>query len=171
MDLATLLGILVAAALVLGSILMGGSGSYFFQKRKDGVVMTLADRMLFENGDAVLTEQANALLHKIVNILNALTVDIEIVGHTDDRPIQTRRYPSNWELSTARAVCVVRYMIQQCGMAPNLFSTAGYGDSKPRAIWQRIEELKLFSGKSMFQLVFNSQKRSTEEKTACPKVC
>jgi chemotaxis protein MotB len=57
---------------------------------------------------------------------------IRIEGHTDDVPIRTARYGSNWELSTARASAVVAYLIQEVGIEPRRLSAAGYGEFHPR---------------------------------------
>ena len=55
-----------------------------------------------------------------------------VEGHTDNVPINTARFPSNWELSTARAVSVVRYLSEVVGVEPDRFSAVGYGDTKPK---------------------------------------
>jgi chemotaxis protein MotB len=57
---------------------------------------------------------------------------MSIEGHTDDRPISTAIFPSNWELSTARATEVVRLLIEEGGIAPERLSAAGYGEHRPR---------------------------------------
>jgi chemotaxis protein MotB len=54
-----------------------------------------------------------------------------VEGHTDDVPIENKRFPSNWELSVARAVKVVKYFISKGNISPERLSAAGYGDSKP----------------------------------------
>jgi chemotaxis protein MotB len=54
-----------------------------------------------------------------------------VEGHTDDVPIENKRFPSNWELSVARAVNVVKYFISKGNISPERLSAAGYGDSKP----------------------------------------
>ena len=60
-------------------------------------------------------------------------MSLRVEGHTDDVPIQTGRYASNWELSTARATTVVTYLLQDAGLAPERLSAAGYGEFHPRA--------------------------------------
>jgi len=57
--------------------------------------------------------------------------DIRVEGHTDDLPISTKRFPSNWELSTARATSVVRYYLENYDVDPRQFSAAGYSEYKP----------------------------------------
>jgi chemotaxis protein MotB len=56
-----------------------------------------------------------------------------VEGHTDDRPISTAQFPSNWELSTARASAVLRYLVARHGIAPARMSAAGYADQRPVA--------------------------------------
>lgn len=97
-----------------------------------GIQLTLNDRLLFGSGSAQLTTDGLLLLGEISRIIKPLGREIRVEGHTDDRPISTALYPSNWELSTARAIRVVKYLIESGHIAPELLSAAGYGDSKPR---------------------------------------
>jgi chemotaxis protein MotB len=97
-----------------------------------GIQLTLNDRLLFGSGSADLTVDGLLLLSEISRIIKPLEREIRVEGHTDDRPISTAKYPSNWELSTARAIRVVRYLIETGKIAPALLSAAGYADSKPR---------------------------------------
>ena len=99
----------------------------------DGIHLTLDDKLLFDSGSARLTTGGEALLDRVARIIKPLKRTVRVEGHTDNRPIATSAYPSNWELSTARAVRVVKYLIQPAGIAPQYLAAAGYGDSKPRA--------------------------------------
>ena len=72
-------------------------------------------------------------MDRVARIIKPLKRTIRVEGHTDNRPIATSDYPSNWELSTARAVSVVKYLIHSAGIAPKCLAAAGYGDSRPRA--------------------------------------
>lgn len=99
----------------------------------DGIHLTLDDKLLFGSGSARLTTGGEALLDRVARIIKPLKRTIRVDGHTDSRPIATSAYPSNWELSTARAVSVVKYLSQSAGIAPQYLAAAGYGDSKPRA--------------------------------------
>lgn len=98
-----------------------------------GIHLTLDDRLLFASGSARLTMGGGALLNKVARIIKPLNRTIRVEGHTDNMPIATGAFPSNWDLSAARAVNVVKYLIDEAGIAPHLLSAAGYGDSKPRA--------------------------------------
>lgn len=99
-----------------------------------GIHLTLDDRLLFSSGSARLTDRGKAMLDRVAQVIKPLQRRVRIEGHTDNRPISNNIYSNNWELSTARAVSVVKYMIHQQGMGPHLFSAAGYGDSRPRVV-------------------------------------
>jgi chemotaxis protein MotB len=98
-----------------------------------GIHLTLDDNLLFASGSSKLTAGGTVLLEKVARIIKPLNRAIRVEGHTDNRPIATSVFPSNWELSTARAISVVKYLIDAGGIAPHLLAAAGYGDSKPRA--------------------------------------
>ena len=97
-----------------------------------GIQLTLNDQLLFRSGDAALTIEGKSLLDRVAAIIRPFNRNIRVEGHTDNIPIATVRYPSNWELSTERAIGVVKYLIDPGGILPNRLSAAGYGDSKPR---------------------------------------
>ena len=101
------------------------------QRSDRGVVMTLADRMLFQSGEAKLSPSSYALLKKIGMIVNSAHARVDIQGHTDDQPIRTHDFPSNWELSTARAVNVLRYLITDAGTSPHRLSAVGLSKYHP----------------------------------------
>ena len=96
-----------------------------------GIHLTLDDKLLFASGSAHLSTGGATLLDKVARIIKPLRRSIRVEGHTDNRPIATPLFPSNWELSTARAISVVKYMIDRAGIAPQSLSAAGYGDSRP----------------------------------------
>jgi chemotaxis protein MotB len=101
------------------------------QRSERGVVMTLADKMLFESGEAVLSPSSHELLKKIGMIVNSAHTRVDIQGHTDDQPIRTPDFPSNWELSTARAVNVLRYLVAEVGVSPHRLSAVGLSKYHP----------------------------------------
>lgn len=102
-------------------------------RTRNGVVMTLKDSLLFESAMADLTPAAFPRLAKIGRLIRRLDVPVEIEGHTDNRPIRTRRFPSNWELSTARAVSVLRYFIENRKIDAKQLSAVGRGPYEPVA--------------------------------------
>jgi len=96
-----------------------------------GLVMRLSDHALFDVGVAAISPQAIPLLKKVANIITRTSVDVRIEGHTDDLPIKTAQFPSNWELSTARAVKVLRYFTETGGIANQRLSAVGFGEFQP----------------------------------------
>jgi chemotaxis protein MotB len=100
---------------------------------KRGIQLILNDELLFTSGSARLTPQGIALLKRVARIVGPLDRRIRVEGHTDNVPISTERYPSNWELSTARAVQVVEYLSRDGHIPAASLSAAGYGASRPRA--------------------------------------
>ena len=87
---------------------------------------------MFDPGSAEITNAGRQVLGDIAAVIKDLNRRIRVEGHTDDRPIAAPTYPSNWELSTARAVNVVKYLIDENEIPPALFSAVGYGASKPK---------------------------------------
>ena len=98
---------------------------------REGLVMRLSEHSLFELGVATLSEQALALLQKIGAIIAKTAYFIRIEGHTDNLPIHTEMFPSNWELSTARAVNVLRYLIQNHNIDSQRLAAEGFSEFQP----------------------------------------
>jgi chemotaxis protein MotB len=92
----------------------------------------LKSSLLFGNGDASLDVPALELLGSIAEILKGQSNPIKVEGFTDNRPIRTPLFPSNWELSTARASAVVQLFVEE-GMTPSRFAVIGYGEHQPIA--------------------------------------
>jgi chemotaxis protein MotB len=99
-----------------------------------GVVMTLKETLLFDSGRAELLAQAYPRLEKIGRLIQTIQVPVEIEGHSDDRPIQSAQFSSNWELSALRAVTVLRYMIEKQEIDPRRLSAVGYSQYRPVAV-------------------------------------
>lgn len=97
-----------------------------------GLVLSLPERATFPVASADVTPDAQAVIDRVATTLEPLDVTVRIEGHTDDTPIRTVRYASNWELSTARASAVVARFIQQ-RVDPRRLSAAGYSEFHPRA--------------------------------------
>jgi chemotaxis protein MotB len=95
------------------------------------MVVELAENILFDSGQAELKDQGKAALQQVAQVLAQIpNRDFQVAGHTDNVPIHTRRFPSNWELSTARAVTVAKFLGEN-GVASARLSAAGYADSQP----------------------------------------
>jgi chemotaxis protein MotB len=98
---------------------------------KEGISVTIGEKLLFKTGIAKIEKRNNPALKILCPILKKTVCQIRIEGHTDDVPISNRRFSSNWELSAARAVNVVKYFISEGGILPERLSAAGYADSRP----------------------------------------
>ena len=96
-----------------------------------GLVISLASSSFFDEGNATLKPAAIGILRTISKTLKASRRDIMIEGHTDNTPIHTLQFPSNWELSTGRATNVVKWLITAAGLPPRRLSAAGYGEYYP----------------------------------------
>ena len=101
-----------------------------FEEESMHVVIT--DAVLFNSGSSILQETAREILSLTANISPELTESISVIGHTDDRPIRTAQYPSNWELSSARASAVVRFLLSQENSLPSdRYQAIGQGEFDP----------------------------------------
>jgi len=96
-----------------------------------GLVVHIMESALFREGSATLETKAKDILNIVYNEIAELPNHIRIEGHTDDREINTIRFPSNWELSTSRATEVVRYFIDNYKIPPDRISALGYGEFRP----------------------------------------
>jgi len=98
---------------------------------REGLVMRMSEHMLFGLGSADIAAEALPLLHKVGAIISKTAYLIRIEGHTDNLPIHTERYPSNWELSTARAVNVLRYFVKNHNVDPRRLAAEGFSEFHP----------------------------------------
>jgi len=98
-----------------------------------GLVVHVTESALFDQGSAEFQERARPPLDLVARALGELATNLRIEGHTDSRPISTARFPSNWELSTARAATVVRYLIDRHQWPPDRISALGYAEFRPLA--------------------------------------
>lgn len=98
-----------------------------------GVVVSLPEASAFGEGQADLSQAARHVIRELAVVLEADTGEIRIEGHSDDVPITTSRFASNWDLSAARATEVIRFLLAQTAIAPARLSAAGYGEFRPVA--------------------------------------
>jgi chemotaxis protein MotB len=102
-------------------------------ERRGLVVRVMTDKVLFDSGQATLQPKGEPLLEEVAQLLNVdKTHPITVEGHTDNEPIATAQFPSNWELSTARATTVVRFLIAH-GVGAGRLGAVGYADLHPFA--------------------------------------
>jgi chemotaxis protein MotB len=96
------------------------------------MVLVLPTDVLFDSGSAKLSTDGQSAIAEVAGVLATLNREFQVEGHTDNVPIKTSRFPSNWELSTARAVVVVKTMVD-AGMPGASLSAAGFGEFRPAA--------------------------------------
>jgi chemotaxis protein MotB len=98
-----------------------------------GLVVTLKEAGFFDSGDATVKPEALPLLEMVASSLSNYSNPLRIEGNTDNVPISTGRFRSNWELSTARATNIVHYLIERYHITPEKISAVGYGEFRPVA--------------------------------------
>ncbi|MGE5620318.1 MAG: OmpA family protein [Sphingomonadaceae bacterium] len=99
--------------------------------RQEGVAISVSGNLLFASGRADLRPDSLRVLQAVARALARLPNQVRIEGHTDDIPPSGTEYPSNWELSGARAVAVVRYLTEIEGIDPSRLSAAAYAQFQP----------------------------------------
>lgn len=113
-----------------------------------GVVVRVKGQMLFDSASAELRPESLLLLDEIARLAHRFPSGLSIEGHTDDLPIETAEFPTNWHLSADRAIAVLRYLITRGGLDPGRVSASGYADTRPlvandspghRAMNRRVE--------------------------------
>jgi len=106
-------------------------------KLQGKLTVNILDRILFDSGEADLKPGGEAVLRKVADILTEHTnLQVHVVGHTDNVPIRPgarSKFPSNWELSTARATAAVRFLSEKAGVDPRRLGALGYGEFRPIA--------------------------------------
>jgi len=101
---------------------------------KEGLLLTITEGVLFESGSAEVSGNARKIAKELSNLLvTDPPRDIRIEGHTDNVPINTSKYPSNWELSSARAINFMKVLLENKKLDPSRFSAIGYGEYRPVA--------------------------------------
>jgi len=98
-----------------------------------GLVVSLPESATFAPASTDITTGALELIARVAAAVQPFGQSLRIEGHTDNVPIHTREFRSNWELSTARAATVIRFLIERVGFDPRRLSAAGYGEFHPRA--------------------------------------
>jgi chemotaxis protein MotB len=99
--------------------------------RAEGVAITLSNALLFPSGGVELADDSKAALAKVAELLRPLPNDVRIEAHTDSLPTNSPVYPTNWELSAARAALVARYLIEAEGMEASRLSVLGFAEQRP----------------------------------------
>ncbi len=96
-----------------------------------GVIVRVKEGALYSSGKAVLDEKSKEVLDKIADMHSKYADSVQIEGHTDNIPMKSKKYPSNWELSADRAITAMKYMRDEGGVEGSKIGVAGYADAKP----------------------------------------
>jgi chemotaxis protein MotB len=122
-----------------------------------GLVISFSGQVLFEKAKADIKPSMVPILEKVGKVIKDIDNFVRIEGFTDNLPIKTDRFPSNWELSTARATAVLRFFVENMKFRPDKLSAAGYGEYKPnypnnseknRALNRKVDIVILYSSLS-----------------------
>jgi chemotaxis protein MotB len=113
------------------------SGDISVKKYGGELVVGVADRVLFERGEAALNKRGDKVMRRVAETIKANPERVfQVGGHTDNDPLGgalAEKFPTNWELSTARASHVVRFLIEQGGVDARQLVAAGFADQRPAA--------------------------------------
>lgn len=123
LDVATNIGAVLSSS--------GISGEVAVNNNAEGVLISISERLLFQAGSADIQPSAKAVLDQLAGMLKTIPNDVRIVAHTDPTPPVNPRYPTNWDLSTARAVNIVRYFVEYGGIEPARLTAAGQAEYHP----------------------------------------
>ncbi len=104
-----------------------------FEMTNKGFEVTITDYLLFglTSGSAAIVPEMKPFLNEMAEIIRQTSYLVSIEGHTDDRPVRSREFPSSWDLSTARAVTILKYLIVEEGISPLRLSAKGFGKYRP----------------------------------------
>lgn len=107
------------------------NNSIRLEQNERGITIHILDDILFPSGTAELSDSSRTILKKISMLLTNLPNDIRVEGHTDNVPISSPSYPSNWHLSVSRALNTAYYLINTEGLLPGKVSIVGYSEYRP----------------------------------------
>ena len=97
------------------------------------IVVRFADNLIFQSASAEIRDEVLPMLMLVGSVIAKLPNEIRVEGHTDNIPVGTALYPTNWELSSARATAVLRFLVEQAGLPAERAFAAGYGEFRPEA--------------------------------------
>ncbi|MFO7818437.1 MAG: OmpA/MotB family protein [Thermodesulfobacteriota bacterium] len=113
-----------------------------------GVLMRVNNGVMFASNSAALKPESKKVLMDVINLLKEYNFDLIVRGHSDDQYVKSNMYPSNWELSAARAIAALRYIVDNGGINSSRLKAVGYADTRPlvpntslknRAVNRRVE--------------------------------
>lgn len=101
------------------------------ENNENGLVIRISGGILFDSGSSRISPVGYPLLRKIGQLISRVPNRVRVEGHTDNVPISTGAFPSNWELSAARAVNILKFLLNETDIHPRRLSAVGYGASRP----------------------------------------
>ncbi len=126
-DVLEVLGEDVAQA--LAGLTEAGEVKIIYNER--GIIISLQGTVLYALGDAEIRPGAEPVMHEIAQAISRVKNYVAVEGYTDDIPISTAQFPTNWELSTRRATNLIRFLVDREGLSPDRFVAVGYGEYRP----------------------------------------
>ncbi|MGE3507424.1 MAG: OmpA family protein [Vicinamibacterales bacterium] len=108
------------------------AGQVEINRDRRGLIISIPETGAFPVGSADLSPALEAVMARLAQALERLPNAVRIEGHTDNVPIRTARFASNWDLSAARAISVVDVLLSRAAVSPSRISVAGYGEHRPR---------------------------------------
>lgn len=123
-----------------------------FEETSEGLMIRFPEKVMYASGSADLSDKGKLAVTNVAKVLQRFTYKVRIEGYTDDVPISNSQFRSNWELSSARAISVMRELVDSNGMPASRFMVAGWGEYHPivdnanaenRAMNRRVEMLIL----------------------------
>ena len=118
---------------ILFSEKIAGNENINYLKDGRGLVIRMNNSILFDTGSAIIKKDALKTIDEIIETVSKIDNNVVVEGHTDSTPIKTDKFPSNWELSTARATNIIAYMLKSGKISPKRLSAVGYGEYMPIA--------------------------------------
>lgn len=119
----------------------------FLEINPKGLLISLNEKLMFDSGKANIYEEAKRILARISYEIIDVPNSVRIEGHTDSLPIHNEEFPSNWELSTARATNIARYLVESLNFPPDRLSAGGYSKYHPALLTDYDEEIVLYKDK------------------------
>ena len=119
------------------------NGEVTIRVTPEGFVISLKELGFFSSGQAMLQPGAAEKIERIAKVLSEHGFNLRVEGHSDNQPIHTAQFRSNWELSAARAMAVLLFLVDHSGLDPSHISLAGYGEERPIADNATVEGRKL----------------------------
>jgi chemotaxis protein MotB len=127
------------------------------------VKIRIPSRVLFQSGQAILKPESEIVLKALMSVMSEVPNDIRIDGHSDDLPTKNSLFPSNWELSSARACAVVRFYVEQMGLDPGRFSAQSYSSYRPQV--ENLTEREREINRRVEIIILTAKRKKTEEFT------